>query len=270
MNLIKMNTPKDMPYKIFMPVHGRPIYTYMALDGLQRSTRSPFELTIIHHRTEPTMNDDIIAMFERRGVVHDVILETGEQLDWLGLIKVVQGMLGPQDEFAFLIEDDVVIEPTDECWMQAMVDAMRADPQLAMVGSVIDQSDFISPEALSQDLGRPLTEVEENVIKAGSPERLQRFDEQDALFSGHNVAGRLFGIRLAALSEETPLLDARTDRALRARGWKTASLTKVKHRHMSLLNYYDYPEYYTRREGYISNLRGQVMPAISSAADDTD
>lgn len=250
-------------YKILMIVHGRPIYTYMTLDALHRNTRTPFCLTVVHHRTEPTENDAILRAFQRRGVIDRIVEQSGPALDWEACVKAVREGLEPGDKYHFFIEDDVVIEPSDTCWMSQMVQALDQEPKLALVGSAIDKRDFIDPEALEAELGRALTAEERSAIKANSPERNQVIEPGQTFFQGHTVAGRFVGVRLEAITDDSPLIDARLDRALRDRGWITGILPSVRHRHMSLLNYYDYPVYYQHREEHLANTRGKMIPPVN-------
>ncbi len=255
-------TAPDSPYKLVMTVHGRPIYTYMTLDALHQNTRTPYHLTVVHHRPAASENDAILSAFQRRGVIHRIVELTDPVFDWTACINAIKASLAPSDKYLFYIEDDVVIEPGDQCWLAAMAQAFDEDPKLASVGSAIDKRDFIDPVALAAELGRDLTNEELNVIKAASPERNQEIDPGQKFFKGHTVAGRLMGIRLEAITQDTPLMDARFDRALRDRGWTTGTLTSVRHRHLSLLNYYDYPEYYTHRETHFSQTRGNMIPSV--------
>lgn len=246
------------PYKIFMLVHDRPTYTYMTLDSLQRATYSPYWLTVFHHRPQPNPNDDVLESFRCRRVIHRIVELTNEFVDWPRLAHEVRASLHPLDEFLFFIESDVIIERDVTCWIAKMISAMRDDQKLAFIGAAIDKTDFIDPEALAAELGRPLTEPELSIIKARSPERDQRFASGQRLFTGHNVPGRFFGIRVAAISDHLPAGDAQMDAKLRAEGWTTGILRDVRHRHMSLQNYYDYPEYYGKRELHVSRLHQGV------------
>ncbi len=247
--------PRSRPRKVLMLVHDRPVYTYMTLDSVRRATRSPYRLTVYHHRVEPTQNDDVIDSFRRRGVVSHVIEQDGPLVDWKAVERAVFAMLDPGEPFAFFLESDVVIETTDGCWLAEMAGALTAHPDLARVGSAIDKSDFIDPASLERDLGRPLTLAERQIIKAASPERHQSFAPGQTLFTGHNVAGRFFGMRIAAATRDLPRIDSLMDAVLRDRGWTTAILSTVRHRHLSLQNYYDYPEYAEKRERHVENAR---------------
>lgn len=249
-----MNTTKNNQYKILMLVHDRPLYTYMTLDSLRRATYSPYHLTVIHHKTNPGPMDDVLKAFLRRGVVHSVYEMRNALVDWEQLRRIGHDSLDANDEFLFFIEDDVVIEKSDTCWLASMARVMHSDPKLAFLGSAIDKSDFIDPEALSKEVGRSLTKQEMAIIKAYSPERRQAFEPGQEIMSNHNVPGRLFCLRLSAATEDIVNVDSKMDSKLRSMGWKTAVTNTVVHRHMSLQNYYDYPAYYEKRNKHIENL----------------
>jgi hypothetical protein len=178
----------------------------------------------------------------------------GEFVDWSQLMRIGRETLEANDEFIFFIEDDVIIEKSSTCWLVAMIDAMHKDPKLSLLGSAIDKSDFIDPETLASELGRSLTEDEMAIIKAHSPERCQTFELGEELMSAHNVAGRLFCLRLSAMADDLANVDSRMDARLRSEGWKTAVSNSVRHRHMSLQNYYDYPGYYKDRNKHVEHL----------------
>lgn len=244
------------PCNVFMLVHDRPIYNYMALDALCRATYHPHRLVVFHHPSGNPAVDQVLQAFLSRKVISEIIEIPGAAVSIVGLmeIAITRGLL--DDEFFFWMEDDVVIEPDSRCWIDKMLDAFRADDQLAMVGSAIDPSDFIHPEELSAELGRKLTSAELQMIKANSPERHQRFENGRLPGEHQNPAGRLRGFRRAAISLEVVNNDRLMNAALLKQGWHTTTLENVRHRHMSLRVFYDYPDYYERREAHLRrNLR---------------
>lgn len=235
-----------MSYPIFMPVYDRPIYLYMTLDALARATRSPYRLYVFRQAGRETGVADVLAAFQRRGVITEVF---GRESLSSGYYRKASELLRADDDFAFVIEDDVVIEPEPTCWMSRMVREFRADETLAMIGSAVDKGDFIDPARLKAQLGRDLTPAERAAIKLGSPERRQTFAKSGVLSRGCNVAGRLIGLRVEAmLSTSIRMLDHALDENLREAGWGTGTLPTVRHRHLSLQNYYDYPAYAAERD----------------------
>ena len=242
-------------HDILMLVHDRPIYLYMTLDSLRRATRSPYRLTVFHHPSGDPLVPQVLRGFVARGVIDRIIEIPDETVDYVKLLRSARA-LGLRDrEFFFWIEDDVVIEPDSRCWIEKMRAAFRADDRLAMVGSAIDKSDFIDPEALREALGRDLTPEELAEIKAPSPERHQQFENGEMVGRTHGVAGRFMGLRSAAITDDIVNLDYLMNISLRKAGWTTRVLADVRHRHLSLQNYYDYPDYTARRDLHINRNR---------------
>lgn len=244
--------PGTEPHMILMLVHDRPIYTYMTLDSFQRATQSPYALVVFHHLSADPLVQKVLDSFVARGVISEIVEISDEHVDYPSILAAAMARGLGEKEFFYFLENDVVIEKADRCWIDRMQAAFRADPGLAMVGSAIDTSDFIDPEVLAAQMGRPLDEHELEVIKARSPERGQRFENGTMVGTVHNVPGRFLGLRTKAITEGVLNVDWLMDAALRQRGWKTRILHDVRHRHLSLLNYYDYFDYYQRRETHVS------------------
>lgn len=243
------------PHRILMLVHDRPIYIYMTLDSLRRATRSPYHLTVFHHPSGNPLVPQVLQSFVHRGVIDEIVEITDEYVDHLEILRMATERHLLDHDFVFWFEEDVVIESDERCWIEKMIAAFHEDTRLAMVGSAIDKTDFISPERLSAQMGRALTDEELAMIKASSPERLQRFENGEMVGRVHNVPGRFLGLRTAAITEDVINVDSRMDAAVRARGWTTRTLPTVRHRHMSLQNYYDYPDYYVRRDVHVGRNR---------------
>lgn len=243
------------PYNVLMLVHDRPIYNYMALDALRRATHHPYRLVVFHHPSGNPAVYQVLQAFLSRKVITEIIEVPEAAVSIISLmeIAIARGLL--DGEFFFFMEDDVVIEPDSRCWIHKMLDAFRADDRLAMIGSAIDRSDFLNPEELSADLGRKLTSEELQMIKANSPERQQRFENGRVSGEHQNPAGRLRGFRRAAINAEVVNNDFLMNKALLRQGWRTTTLENVRHRHMSLQVFYDYPDYQARREAHVRRNR---------------
>jgi hypothetical protein len=122
---------------------------------------------------------------------------------------------------------------------------MDNNRQLAMVGPAIDQRDFVSWErarALEPDLE---DERLASLIKLHSPERDQKLvcTDPGGLAYPHNPPGRLLLMRSVALARVGAGTDGTLDRKFRDAGYETGIAPDVRHRHLSLLNLFDYPEY---------------------------
>ena len=245
-------TKPPQRHDILMLVHDRPIYLYMTLDSLQRATLSPYRLTVFHHLSGDPLVSQVLQGFLARGVIDQIIEIPDETVAYVKLFRMASARGLRDGEVFFWLEDDVVIEADSRCWIAKMLAAFGADDRLAMAGSAIDKSDFIDPGALQAVLGRDLTAAELTVIKAASPERHQEFENGEMVGRTHGVAGRFMGLRSAAITEDVINLDYLMNRALHAAGWTTRVLPDVRHRHMSLQNYYDYPDYMVRRDRHMN------------------
>jgi len=144
------------------------------------------------------------------------------------------------------VESDVVVEETAPCWLERMAALMEERPRLAMLGSAIDRRDFVDPAKVEGLRGDEDPIAWRARLKADSLERGQDIAEAgDApLFRPHNPAGRLLLLRVSAMQEIGLITnDAALDGALRAAGYETAIATRVRHRHLSLVQVFDYPGY---------------------------
>src|ERR1700674_3328906 len=121
-----------------------------------------------------------------------------------------------------------------------------------MLGSVIDKHDFVGFD----EARRLEPETEDHrlrdMIKWFSPERAQDPSAVEGLiFSPHNPAGRLLMMRTEALAKVGTGNDGVLHQKFIAAGYETGIATAVRHRHLSLLHVYDYPQYdYGRRDAY--------------------
>jgi hypothetical protein len=121
-----------------------------------------------------------------------------------------------------------------------------------MLGSVIDKHDFVGfdearrlePHAEDQRL--------RDMVKWFSPERAQDpAAVEGSIFLPHSPAGRLLLMRSEALAKVGAGDDGVLNEKFIAAGYETGIATAVRHRHLSLLHVYDYPEYdYDRRDAY--------------------
>lgn len=238
-----------------MLVHDRPIYLYMTLDSIRRATYSPYHLTVFHHPSGNPLVSQVLQSFVARGVIDEIIEITDEFVDHVKIVRTARDRGLRDHEFFFWFEEDVQIERGKRCWIEKMVEAFRADDRLAMVGSAVDKSDFISVKGLQAELGRELTADELKLIKARSPERRQKFVNGEMTGKVHSVAGRFVGLRTAAITDDVINVDSLMDRHLRERGWTTRTLANVRHRHMSLQNYYDHPDSLKRRDLHVQKNR---------------
>ncbi len=187
--------------------------------------------------------DKVISGFERRGMFARVL--RAEKNDPQILAELVFRELDSWGQYFGYVESDVLVEDTTPCWLERMAALMDANPRLAMLGSVIDKRDFVDPSAV-EGLRNGADEAQwRALIKADSPERDQ--DPSTAggkpLFYPHNPPGRLLLLRSEAIKQVGVAQDSVLDRLLRAANYETAIATQIRHRHLSLVQLFDYPQY---------------------------
>ncbi len=188
----------------------------------------------------------VIEGFQRRGMFHSVDFENENNPNRVDLlIRKHREILG--DYFVF-IEGDVAVFETDLCWLSRLVNHIESDSCLAMLGSYIDVRDFVDPNRARLDAPHTADEQRDGLIKAHSPERhLNIIPPLEAIIEPFNPPGRLLMLR-------TSLFDTVQfgpdyilyDRVKRA-GYRAGIATNVRHRHLSLLNFFDYPDYDMRK-----------------------
>jgi hypothetical protein len=238
------------PITVFIHSYNRPLYLWASLDTLYRGTRHPHRFVFIDMASDDPLVRRVVAGFERRGMFSEVVWSPRRDVDsFWALLWPRLAEVGP---FFAYCQTDVIVEGTDPCWLTTLAALMQGAPRLAMLGSVINKQDFVDfdearrlePQAEDQRLG--------DMIKWFSPERAQDPSAvEGSIFSPHNPAGRLLMMRSEALAK----VGAGDDRVLHekfiAAGYETGIATAVRHRHLSLLHVYDYPQYdYDRRDAY--------------------
>jgi hypothetical protein len=254
---------------IIVVVKNRPNYLWACLDSLYRQTITDHRVTLVDMASDDPAIATIITAFERRGLINEVVrLPTDDPGLLADLIFDRLSLLSP---FFAYIEGDVVIADSDVCWLAKMAECMDADNNLAMLGSVIDKSDFVDIDVarkLHPDLVEPLLQ---SMIKGHSAERLQSVDDAEGrkVFRPHNPAGRLMLLRTSALQAVGAGSDGELDRKFREAGYSTGISTEVQHRHLSLLHVFDQPDYdYVSRAKYMKRLNMiEVKSEISGLQD---
>jgi len=243
------------PVPVLIASGNRPLYLWACLDSLFRATRHPHRFVFVDMGSDDPLVPRVIEGFRRRQMFDEIVRM--ERDDPRLLIEFVKRHLDDWSPYFVYVESDVVVEVTEPCWLKQWVDLMDANPQLAMLGSAIDTSDFID-----LDQAKALHPDEDEVtlrqrIKAMSSERTQNVETagDEALFRPHNPAGRFMMLRTSPLREVGAAEDHTLHSRLRAAGYDTAIATRVRHRHLSLLHLYDYPDYdLERRNAYFHKL----------------
>ncbi len=243
------------PVIVLISCRNRPLYLWACLDSLFRHTTYPRKFILIDMHSDDPLVQDVITGFRRRGMFDEVIF--ADRNDPGLLARLVMSRLAEWAPYFAYVEADTTIEKGETCWLQEMVRLMDAHPKLAMLGSTIDRGDFVDPANLGTLAeGRSQEEID-MLLKAQSPERRQDLNDASGteLYRPHSPAGRHLMLRTEALQEVGLAADSTLDALLRKVGFETAIATRVKHRHLSLLHIFDYPNYdYHTRNRYMTSV----------------
>ena len=236
---------------VFVVSWGRPLYLWACLDALYRRTRSKARFVLLDNAHPDPLVGEVINGFQRRGMFAEVVrFQTNSLANIADAYRERLEGVGPLHGY---IESDCVIESTAGCWLGKMRSIMERNPQLGVLGSLIDTRDFVSREAALRLAGGDAMKAE-FLAKLGSPERGFIEDEQWANtkaeyvvtappFPCSNPPGRLMMLRTEVMKRLGFQLDGRLALHVREMGLQPAITPLVRHRHLSLLNIYDYFDY---------------------------
>lgn len=230
------------PITILLVSRNRPLYLWASLDSLYRLTRYPHRFVLLDMASDDPLVPRVIEGFERRHMFSQVIRssENDPRIIW----RTIWSLVSDTEPFFAFAETDVIVEDTEPCWLGSFVAAMERHEKLAMVGAAIDKRDFISlDEAKSAAPDQPDWALK-NLIKFTSPERTQVVPDGDGdLMTPHCPPGRLMLLRNKPLRQVGAGTDLQLHHKFRAAGYDTAIAKRVRHRHLSFLNLYDYGDY---------------------------
>jgi hypothetical protein len=243
-----LETPK--PITVFIHSYNRPLYLWASLDSLYRGTQYPHRFIFIDMASDDALVRQVVAGFERRGMFSEVVWSpSGDVNSFWALLWPRLKQAGPI--FAYC-QTDVIVERTNPCWLTTFATLMQSAPRLAMLGSAIDKDDFVGFDEARRLEPRAEDQHLRAMIKWFSPERGQNTSAaQGPIFSPHHPAGRLLMLQSEALVKVGMGYDGALHQKLIAAGYETGIATAVRHRHLSLLHIYDYPQYdHVRRDAY--------------------
>ena len=244
------------PVTVLISSRNRPIYLWACLDALYRYTSFPHNFVLIDMASDDPLVDDVLQGFVRREMLAQVIRAPSNDPRII-MSHVMQNLESWSPYFAY-IEADVIVEDTTPCWLEQMAMLMEQRPKLAMLGSAIDRRDFIDT-GFARRLRTPEMDTRwHTLLKANSVERRQDVSEANGapVYRPHGPPGRLLMLRTTAIAEVGLAADAELDRRLTEAGHETGIATGVRHRHLSLLHLYDYPDYDTpTRDAYMAGTK---------------
>ncbi len=229
----------------------RPIYLWNCLDSFYRSTKLPCKFILSDNASEDPGVSTVIKGFQRRNFFYAVHME--EKNDPMRIPKMIEAYWDQIEDFFVIVETDIeILPPPDKCWLELMSSYMREDPTIGAIGSRVYQPDFISKEE-ARTLEPDLTEEKlDFLIKTNAPMRSYQ-NTNEKLIAPHNPPLRLLMLRKKAYEEVGFDRDKIIHKKLLKNGWKSLISTEVAHRHLSLLNIYDYPQYSkSKREAFFS------------------
>jgi GT2 family glycosyltransferase len=237
---------------VFLRSHNRPLYLWACLDSLYRNTKTDCRFVLIDNASADPQVKEVIRGFERRGMFHAIhCMDTNEGANQQRVFDLYREEAG---KYFFTCDTDIIIESSPYCWIATMIDIAERNPGIALLGSYIDTGDFVDvgkARSLAPQLN--LSQLSE-LIKLKSPERNIPAKTAEIIYP-FRPAGRLLLARKEMI-EQTGLYANNKDlcSAFEKAGFKYGITTRVVHRHLSLLNIYDYPGYdYDQLHSYLNS-----------------
>lgn len=227
------------PY-IFILSWERPLYLWACLDSLYHNTSGSCRFILIDNASVDPLVQKIIGAFETRGMFHAVHRRARNTPDALPeALRTHRHEIG--DHFGF-VESDVVVLPGEPDWLDEFTSLAAANPRLAMLGSLVDQRDFVDPAVAAQRFPQLDQAQLDFLIKGKSPERKLQHSYTERLIEPFNPPGRLLFLRTDFIDQIGILRDRLMYEAAKRMGYEAGIATRVRHRHLSFQNIYDYPE----------------------------
>ncbi len=227
---------------IFIRCWNRPLHLWASLDSFFRNTRTPCRFVLIDNASDDPLVDEIILSFDRRGMFHSI--HRMEENSPENMERVFAQHRPELGTFVVLADADVTVDAGDPDWLSRMVSVIRTRPKLGLLGTYVDLSDFVSASRAKQVAPDMPEALLMELIKARSPERNQPDAGTADLVNPYDPAGRLLLARTETLNMTGALIgNKRLCEAAVKAGYDVGITPRVEHRHLSLLNLFDYPEY---------------------------
>lgn len=253
--MAKCSQSLDKVITIFLASWGRPIYLWTCLDALSRYTRLPFQVVLLNNahpdRLQSNLVEEVISSFSARNMFAEIVMFNDNSFD--NIERAYKSRLSDVGANHIFMESDAVICERNDCWLETMQRIMINNPSIGMLGSMIDARDFVSKEtALS--LVNNNQETANFLAKLQSPERgfinsseltdsLADFFVTEHPFPIKTPPGRLLMLHTETMMSLGLHADVTLAQKFRQLGMTPAITPLVKHRHLSLLNIYDYKDY---------------------------
>ena len=255
------------PITVIILSRNRPLYLWMCLDSLYRYTRHPARFILVDNQSDDRGVRKVVAGFERRGMLAEV--QWHETNSPKRVAEAIGRYRDSSGDYLVVVESDVAVFDTDPCWLSRMKSIMNTYPSIGFLGSYVDGRDFIEP-AKARQIAPDLDQYTlDGLIKAGSPERsLPRTPPYQDFIAPFNPPGRLIMIRRDIIDALPFGTDYFVYDQAKAAGIEAGIATQVRHRHLSLLNVFDYPDYNVKeRDEFVrANEVGTPMSVFSRGA----
>lgn len=241
---------------IFILSWERPLYLWACLDSLYRNTHTPCRFVLLENASSDPLVGEVIRAFAARGLFHRVHRREANSPGALAeAIETHAGELG--DYFGF-VESDVLVCPSRPSWLQQFLELTAADTSLAMLGSLVDKSDFVDPAWAAGRFPELSPQQLDFLIKSKSPERQLQDSYDEPLIDPFNPPGRLLFLKTEFIQKVGVLRDRLMYEAAKRLGYRAAIATHVRHRHLSYQNIFDYPETdIAARQDFFKRLEGK-------------
>lgn len=227
---------------IFILSWNRPIYLWVCLDSIYRHTKTPCKIIIADNNSSDPLNQSVIESFDKRNLFDHILLyKENDPFRFKELIKEYWDKI---DDFFVLIEGDIEILPSIDgnCWLGKMLSFMEQNKNLASIGSRVYKPDFVSFNRAAE-LEPNLSKKEiDFLIKTHAPMRNYNVTNE-LLIEPHNAPLRLMMIRKTAYEKIEFGRDTYIYNQFKSLGYDAKISTEITHRHLSLLNIFDYPDH---------------------------
>ena len=226
---------------VFILSWQRPLYLWACLDSLRKTTTAPCRFVLLDNASSDPLVQRVIDSFEKRGLFHRV--HRRRENSPLALTEAVAEYQAELGEYFGFIENDVLVLPSQPSWLEEYQDLCAADPKLAMLGSYVDKSDYLDPAWAARQFPGISEKQLEFLTKSKSTERTLADHYDERLVDVINPPGRFLYLKTEAFLQTGDLPDYRMYLAMKGLGYSCGIATRVRHRHLSLANAFDYPEY---------------------------
>ena len=224
----------------------RPLYLWSSLDSLSKCDLTGSQFLCLDNNSSEKLVKDVLKAYRKRGLIDQILFFN--QNSPFNLKNQIEKILLTSCEYIVYVESDVKIESQYREWLKIYLNIMNDNPKMGILGSLCDKSDFINLKNVEKKY--------EKILKINSPEKKFILDPDLKFSDPFNPPGRLLIARTKAIKEVGWASDAQLYQRMKKGGWSSGITPLVVHRHLSLQNYYDYPDYdMENRDKFVSVLK---------------